>query len=176
MHAIHLKALFETMAKNGDTSALPPGADWESLGAQALAEGVAFLKELAGDDMDGWTWGRVHSTRHRHYLSQSFPDLGELLDPPSVPMGGDGDTPHAASYASTDPFTVTTSSSARYVFDTVDWDNSRWVTPLGASGHPGSPHYTDQMPVWADTKLVPMLYAWDRITAEAESRQELRKR
>ena len=176
MYVFQLKAQFESMARNNDTSALPPGADWESLAAQALAEGVAFLKELVGDDMDGWTWGSVHSTRHRHYLSESFPELADLLDPRPVSMGGDGDTPHAASYSVDVPFTVTSSSIARYVFDTADWDNSRWIIPLGASGHPGSPHYGDQTPVWADTKLVPMLYSWDRIAAEATSRQQLRRK
>ena len=49
------------------------------------------------------------------------------------------------------------------MIDLGDWDNSAWISPLGASGHPGSPHYSDQTPIWADIQLVPMLYDWGRI-------------
>jgi penicillin amidase len=64
-------------------------------------------------------------------------------------------------------------SVARYVFDTNDWNNSRWIVPLGASGHPGSPHYADQAPIWAEVAMLPMLYDWDRIKDESESHQVL---
>ena len=88
-------------------------------------------------------------------------------------MGGDGDTPQAGSYSPAGPYTMTSMSVARYVFDLGDWDSSVWVIPLGASGHPGSPHYADQAPVWAEIQLVPMLYDWERIASNAESSQTL---
>ena len=172
-HLRQLASLLVTMAGKNDPSLLPPGSDWPSAVAKALAEGVSDLRERLGDDVDAWRWGTVHRTRPRHTLSASFPELASALDPPSVPMGGDGDTPQAGSYSPADPFVMTGMSVARYVFDTSDWDNSRWVTPLGASGHPGSPHYADQTPIWAEVGLVPMLYSWDRIAADAESRQTL---
>ncbi|MEE8442783.1 MAG: penicillin acylase family protein, partial [Dehalococcoidia bacterium] len=130
-------------------------------------------KEL-GEDMNGWQWGKVHRTQPQHTLSPSFPNLAQMLNPPSVPMGGDGDTPQAGGYSAAQPFTMTGMSVARYVFDLADWDNSRWVVPLGASGHPGSQHYTDQAPTWGDVQLIPMLYNWRRIGEEAESHQELK--
>ena len=119
---------------------LPDGADWSSVATQALEAAVDYLRDRLGDDVDSWRWGSIHGTAPRHPLSDSFPDLAELLDPPSTPMSGDGDTPHSASFNAGDPFTVTGTSVARYVFDAADWDNSRWVVPLGASGHPGSRH------------------------------------
>jgi penicillin amidase len=61
----------------------------------------------------------------------------------------------------------------RYCFDLSDWDKSGWTSPLGASGHPGSPHYADQVPAWAEQRLHPMLYSWDKIEADAESHQRL---
>ena len=162
-HVGQIEAAIMDAASEGDTSMLPPGADWDSLLAKALAEGVAYLKERMGDDLGAWEWGKVHHTRPQHTLSESFPEVAQLLDPPSVPMGGDGDTPHSASYRPTEPFVVTGTSVSRYVFDLGDWDNSAWISPLGASGHPGSPHYSDQTPIWADIQLVPMLYDWGRI-------------
>ena len=173
VHVAQLRALFVTLAAEDDTSMLPPGAAWKSLMAQAMADAVPYLMERLGDDIDSWTWGSVHFTRPRHTLSSSFPGAAELLDPPSVPMGGDGDTPQAATYPLSEPFAITAASVARYVFDTADWDNSAWIVPLGASGHPGSSHYADQASDWGDVRLVPMLYNWDRIAAGAESHQEL---
>jgi penicillin amidase len=172
----HLSALLASHAAEGDTSMLPDGADWSSVATRALETAVGYLRGRLGDDVDSWQWGRIHGTVPRHLLSDSFPGLAGLLDPPSTPMSGDGDTPHSASYNAGDPFTVTGTSVARYVFDASDWDNSRWVVPLGASGHPGSSHYADQRPVWADDEVVPMLYTWEAIEAAAETRQILKPR
>lgn len=172
----HLSALLATHAATGDTSMLPDGADWTAVAAEALDAGVAYLRDRLGDDVDSWKWGRIHATVPSHLLSASFPDLAGLLDPPPTPMSGDGNTPHSASFGMGDPFTVTGTSVARYVFDAADWDNSRWIIPLGASGHPGSPHYADQRPVWAVDDVFPMLYTWPAIEAEAGTKQVLKPR
>ncbi len=174
-HLSQIASLLVTMAKNGDTSLLPPNTDWKSLVAQSLAEGVSDLKERLGDDIDAWRWGSIHHTKPQHTLSASYPELASLLDPPSVSMGGDGDTPQAGGYSSANPFIMTGISVARYVFDPGDWSNSRWIVPLGASGHPGSVHYADQSSTWGEVQLLPMLYDWDSIKAEAESQQRLER-
>ena len=57
---------------------------------------------------------------------------------------------------------------ARYVFDVGAWKNCACVIFHGASGQPGSPHYTDQHKAWAELRLVPMLYDWKTITAEGD--------
>ena len=173
-HVSQLSSLWVRMATENDTSMLPPGADWRSLVAQALSGAAVYLRERLGDDVDSWTWGRVHFTRPKHTLSPAFPEVAPLLDPPSVPMGGDGDTPQAVGFHPSGPFEVASTSVCRYVFDMADWDNSAWITPLGASGHPGSPHYADQAHIWRDVQLVPMLYDWVRIQARAESHQRLK--
>jgi penicillin amidase len=71
------------------------------------------------------------------------------------------------------PFTLYSTSVARYVYDLSDWTNSRWIVPLGASGHPGSPHYADQLERWAAVQTNAMLYDWALIRADAETTQEL---
>ena len=174
-HLTQLASLLVTMAREGNVSHLPPGSDWQTLAAQALADGVAYLRDRLGDNMDQWQWGRVHHTAPRHTLSASFPELAATLDPPSVSTGGDGDTPQNGGYSPVVPFVATSMSVARYIYDTADWSNSRWVVPLGASGHPGSPHYADQAEIWSEVKLIPMLYDWGQISANAESQQTLAK-
>ena len=172
-HLRRLESTFHDLAEADDRSLLPLGADWGSVMAEALAEGVAYLRERLGDDIDSWVWGNVHFTAPRHPLSDIFAEAAPLLDPPSVSLGGDGDTPLASSFSPSEPFVISGTSVNRYIFDTSDWDNSAWAVPLGASGHPGSPHYADQAPIWAEVQLVPMLYDWDRIGEDAESRQRL---
>lgn len=141
--------------------------------SDALAQGVASLQQRLGDDLEDWRWEREHQARPRHTLSAAFPELSGLLDPPPIPMSGDGDTPLAGAYAASEPFTVTGLSVARYVFDTADWNDSLWAVPLGSSGHPGSPHYHDQSETWRKVELIPMVYDWDRITATSETKQRL---
>jgi penicillin amidase len=107
-------------------------------------------------------------------LSRAFPELAELLNPPAVPAGGDGDTPQQGGYSITDRFSLVSMSVNRYIHDPADWRRSRWIVPLGASGHPGSPHFADQAELWADVQTIPQLWDWDDIVAAAESRQTLK--
>jgi penicillin amidase len=172
-HLRQLEALFVAHADVGDTSLLPEGLDWATALGDALSQGVDYLTERLGSEMSVWTWGSVHGTRPVHTLSPSFPGLAAQLDPPSVAMGGDGDTPQAGFFAPGDPFTMMSMSVARYLFDPSNWDGSKWIVPLGASGHPGSPHYFDQLPIWAEVKMVPMTYSAAAVRAAAQTTQTL---
>jgi len=172
-HLAELASQIVSQAKNGDTSFLPPGATWVSIAAEAMDEAVAYLRRRLGDDMAAWKWGAVHRTSPKHPISRMFPGLETFLNPPPISMGGDGDTPYAAGYSPGRPFDVTLLSVVRYIFDTSDWDNSCWAVPLGASGHPGSPHYADQACVWGNLELVPMRYTWGRVKVEAAAYQTL---
>jgi penicillin amidase len=106
-------------------------------------------------------------------LAAVFPEAAALLNPPAVALGGDGDTLYSAGFAPAQGFGVTLTSVARYVFDPGDWSQSRWVVPLGASGHPGSPHHHDQLAHWATDRLLPMRYDWTEIERCAETRQDV---
>ena len=173
----HLGTLYaaavRAMAEN-DRSCLAPGRTWEAMLESALARAMAELRSRLGDDVDGWAWGSVHHTRPRHPLSRVFPDAAPLLDPPALATHGDGDTPLAGAYSLADRFVATVMSVNRYLHDPSDWRNSRWIVPLGASGHPGSPHYADQAGRWADVDTIPQLWDWDDIVGGAEARQTLR--
>ncbi|MGW0575528.1 penicillin acylase family protein [Streptomyces sp. NPDC002920] len=45
--------------------------------------------------------------------------------------------------------------AARYVWDLARREDSLWVVPLGASGHPDSPHPHDQLPLWLSRPTTP---------------------
>jgi penicillin amidase len=110
----------------------------------------ATLDELAGrlgPDMAGWHWGRLHTLVQKHFLSGRG-DLGLLLDRSGTPAPGDAmtvcsttaDANHAAHMG----------ASYRMVADLADPRRGLWAVSIpGASGHPGSPHYGDQVGPWA---------------------------
>ena len=161
------------MMQADDRTLLPAGETWASLLANALSRTVAWLRQALGDDPQRWQWARLHRTTPRHPLVAEFPELAERLNPPAVATGGDGDTVQAASISAAGGYTVGGTAVTRFVFDLSDWQRSAWVVPLGASGHPGSPHYADQTATWAAVQLSPMLYDWTQISAKAETQQSL---
>jgi penicillin G amidase len=172
-HVARLKARLGEWIRADDRTLLPPDTDWPQALARALDAALDELSRALGPDMETWRWGRVHVTRPRHPLSAAFPEWAARLDPPAVAVGGDAETVQAAAFVPAAGYTLTTTSVARYVFDVDDWERSAWIIPLGASGHPASPHYADQASDWAEVRLRPMRYGWKRIQAEAESRQLL---
>ena len=172
-HMARLRALLTAMIRRDDRTLLPAGGAWPAALARAFAGAVGELRAELGDDVASWRWARVHTTRPEHPLAAAFPAAAARLNPPAVAMGGDGDTVQAASFIAAAGYGLTSTSVARYVFDLGDWERSAWIVPLGASGHPGSPHYADQAPAWAECRLLPMRYGWAGIARDAESRQTL---
>lgn len=157
----------------GDTALLPVGDTWGGWAAAALERAVAQLTAELGEDRQAWGWGALHRTNPNHPIVLAVPELRSVLNPPSVAMGGDGDTPQAAAILPTMALTVAGTSVTRYIFDVADWDNSRWIVPLGTSGHPGSPHFADQAERWSNVEYIPMTYSWDKVEAGAATRMTL---
>jgi penicillin amidase len=151
-----------TLIRRNDTGLLN-GWTWKQLLTTALQAAAPQPR----------AWGQVHRPRFVHPLSALYPEATSLLDPPSLPIGGDTDTVQANGISAAAGLEATYGAIARYVYDVGNWNASRWAVFHGTSGHPGSPHYADQNPVWSRCEMVPMLYDWDIITAEAEASQRL---
>ncbi|MFF4591001.1 penicillin acylase family protein [Streptomyces sp. NPDC001388] len=58
--------------------------------------------------------------------------------------------------------------AARYVWDLARREDSLWVVPHGASGHPDSPHHHDQLPLWLKGELAPVVTDWAQLTKESD--------
>jgi penicillin G amidase len=172
-HAGQIYARGIAAMTDDDTSVLEPGQDWSSLITSALSDALGELEKRLGNDMTKWQWGAIHHTKPQHPLSRIFPELAELLDPQPQPTGGDSDTPQAGAYSIADRFVQTLMSVNRYIHDPADWRRSRWIVPLGASGHPGSPHFDDQAALWSGVQTIPQLWDWQDIVNAAETRQSL---
>ena len=138
-------------------------SEWNQLLYELFIQATKNLTNKYGTKFQNWEWGKVHMTKPKHLLSSLFPDLENKLDPPRFSIDGDGDTPHNASPSNLNKFDVVATSVARYFFDVSDWDNSKWIVPLGSSGHPGSTNYSDQGLLWKDDKVISMQYSWLKI-------------
>jgi penicillin amidase len=115
---------------------------------------IAALDELAtklGPDMSTWSWGRIHPLVQKHFLSGRG-DLGLLLDRSGLPCPGDGTT--VCSGTPDASHAAWLGASYRMVADLSETGaRLRAVDVAGASGHPGSPHYDDQLQPWVDGNL-----------------------
>ncbi len=147
---------------------LPAGRSWPEVLEPALRRGWENTVALLGSDPSTWRWAAKHTTGSKHPLAAVFPEQGEFLNPPSVGVGGEGDTLQAAGYGmnSRNDFAITLLSVYRQVVDFADPDGASWIVPAGVSGDPGSPHYADQLPLWRDHQRVPMLRTQAREQAE----------
>ena len=147
-------------------------SSWEDLFINSFREAVSFLVKKFGSTLSDWKWGKLHTTNHKHPLSSEFVEYAEILNPKKVQASGDGDTPLAGSYDKN--FNVTAASVNRYAHDPNNWENSRWIVPLGSSGNPGSEHYYDQLDLWSNGETIPQMWNWSDIEKESISQKLLR--
>jgi len=142
----------------------------EAGGRQALLEGslgraVRWLRAELGRAPERWQWGRIHALTLTHAMSMKKP-LDRIFNLGPVPMGGDSDTLHQATFMPGEPYhTITAAPSHRQIIDLGDLSASRMIHTPGQSGQLGSPHYDDMLEPWSRGESNPML--WDRSEVEA---------
>ncbi len=107
---------------------------------------------------DGRTWGELHRLRLAHPLA-SIPGLEELFVAADLPWGGDEQTVNQAGIDGTQGFATAVIPSWRVVYDLSDLDRSAGVLPSGNSGDPASPHWADQIDLYAAGELRPLAFS-----------------
>ena len=114
--------------------------------AGAMTAALDDLTERLGPDMTAWRWGRLHRIHLRHVLTQRG-DLGALLDRGGLPVRGNGTTVCNTGF---DPnWGAAMGANYRMIADLGTEPPGLWaVDAQGQSGHPGSPHYCDQLAEW----------------------------
>ncbi len=146
-----------------------PEAARDSLLHTTLAAAGEKLGRLQGKDSTHWSWGGLHKVRFRHPLDrlagdETLLDLGPLARP------GDSHTVNATGFVGS-KFEQASGASYREIFDLSDWDRSLGVNVPGQSGQPGSAHYADLVPLWAEGQYFPLIYS--RAKVEKESTEKL---
>jgi len=104
------------------------------------------LNDRLGADIEQWSWGRLHVLAQKHFLSKRG-ELGRLLDHSQLALGGDGHTINSSS--PDDKHAAWLGAGYRFIADLADPQGGWWSVEAGStSGHPGSPHYDDQLRSW----------------------------
>ena len=113
----------------------------------AAADAVIHLREKFGAEAE-WAWDRVHAVHFRHALGAGGFVLDWFFSRGPFGQPGDSWTVRKASVDDRQPYRVIDLASYRQVLDVGEWDTSLAVNTTGQSGHPLSPHYFDQNPLW----------------------------
>ncbi|GAB6987739.1 penicillin acylase family protein [Nocardioides pyridinolyticus] len=132
---------------------------------QALRDARDELTRRQALDPDAWTWG------HLHRLELRSPTLGEsgigpvewLVNRGGWEVGGGASTVNATGWDAAEGYGVDSAPSMRMVVSLADWDDSRWISLTGVSGHPFNRHYTDQTDLWADGETLPWPFTQDAV-------------
>lgn len=138
---------------------------------QSFVQAVARTRKLLGDDTQKWRWGTLHTATLKHPLSTLGPAYGQALDLGPVPRSGDSHTPNNARY--NENFQQVHGASYRQLFDLADWDRGLATSTPGQSGQPGSPHYADLLPLWAEAKYFPLAYSRSKVQDVTQHRLQL---
>lgn len=114
------------------------------------------LKESYGDEPGVWRWGSSHTWGPSHPL-KDIPLIGNWLSLEERPMAGSNETISQSGYYPSGSVKRKAHFGAqmRIVLDFSDVDASESVTPVGQSGHRLSPHYSDQVELYASGRFRP---------------------
>ncbi|MFO7680196.1 MAG: penicillin acylase family protein [Chloroflexota bacterium] len=136
---------------------------------QSLADGISWLSENVGGEMDDWTWGKIHTiTLADGVLGASgVAPLEAIFNRGPYPLAGGSDLVNANGWRRSEPAVVRSYPSMRMIVDMGDFENSQSVIPGGQSGHPTLSHYDDQMPLWLNGETHAMFWSREAVEAAA---------
>jgi penicillin amidase len=137
-----------------------------------LDDAIDELERPLGHDMETWRWGAVHRVVFAGPLAL-IPDLAELFTGGVVEAGGDEQTICQGGFEPDHSYDVAVLSSWRQILDLSDADSAVGIHSTGQSGHPGSKHWNDLLPLWAKGENHPLAFTRQAVEAHAEAAMTL---
>ena len=139
---------------------------------QALVSARQDLTVELGKDTSDWEWGTLHQLKLKHLVlgGAGVPaPIAAYMNPAPVKVGGGSSIVNATAWdAASGSFDVTGGPSMRMVVDLADLDASTWVVVTGASAHPASEHYDDQLDAWAKGETFPWPFSAEAVDGAQE--------
>jgi len=158
-----VKAYPGTGAHWFDDQTTPEVEDRDTIMAYAFKKAVKKLSEELGSDVSSWRWGKLHKLEAEHAMGSVLP----WLNYPALELDGYSDCVNNLGGVG-----VSHGPSWRQIIDFGG--ESLCVIPGGQSGSPFSPHYYDQLELWAEGDYKPMsLPEGPGDVADAEGRLKL---
>lgn len=148
-----------------------PTAKRDLLVKDTLTRAVVRLRRQFPDERD-MRWGKVHTVTFRHPLAKVKPEYAEAFNLGPVERPGEANTPNNTRYD--ESFQQVHGATYRQLFDLADWDRGLATSAPGQSGQPGSPHYADLLPLWAEGQYFPLAYSRAKVEEVTTHRLTLR--
>jgi penicillin G amidase len=121
---------------------------------KSFHEAITTLENQLGDNVNSWTWNRVHTLEHQHPLGQ-VAALRGVFNVGSFEVPGSNEVINNLFFSFTNDgkYEVKGGPSTRRVIDFSDIENSMSILPTGQSGNPFSKHYKDQAEMYNTGKF-----------------------
>lgn len=167
----------DVLIQNGDTAwcddvRTPEPETCDTLLGRTLQAALAEATARQGtSDVTKWRWDRVNEARFPHGPLDAAPVLRRWFSR-SVPRGGDSFTITPVMPIGDQIFV----SSYRQIIDLAALDASRFVIPMGQSGHVWSEHYSDLLEKWNKVEYLPMRFTRGAVDAAMSERLVLEPR
>lgn len=115
---------------------------------------ITELENQLGNDVNSWTWDRVHTVEHQHPLGK-VAALRKIFNVGPFDVSGSNEVINNQMFDFTDngKYIVKAGPSTRRVIDFSDIENSLSILPTGQSGNPFSKHYNDQAKMYNEGKF-----------------------
>lgn len=128
---------------------------------EALIQARDEITTAMARDPENWEWGKLHKlTLVNQTLGTSGVGVVEkLFNRGPYEVGGGTSIVDATSWNATEGFEVTAVPSMRMVVDLADFDQSRWISLTGVSGHAFHQNYTDQTELWVKGETLPWVFS-----------------
>lgn len=115
---------------------------------RSFRRAVGYLGAKHSASPERWRWGKEHTVTFRHSLTPHMGWIGWFLNVGPFPLNGSEITQNRPGFSQLRPFRVSVAPTFRHVVDMGLPEESRDICAPGQSGHPLSPHYSDQLSSW----------------------------
>ncbi len=147
----------------------------EDIVLKAFEKTINSLQKDFGEDIDQWTWNKVHSLEHGHPIGQ-VDALRSFFNVGPFPVHGSREVINNLGfrYNSEGFYKVGSGPSTRRIIDFSDVENSQSILPTGQSGNPFSKHYKDQAELFIQGKFRKMMMNKEEIVNSAGAKLVLK--
>lgn len=137
---------------------------------KSFKEAIVLLEAQLGNNINDWTWNKVHTVEHPHPIGKvemlrSYLNVG----PYEAPGTREVINNLGFHYDESGEYKVYFGPSTRRVIDFSDIENSMSILPTGQSGNPFSEHYDDQAEMYIQGKFRKMLLNTEEIKKTAKN-------
>jgi penicillin amidase len=124
--------------------------------SHSLQHAMQLLIKQQGNNLSSWQWGQLHVAEFKELGLGDVKQLGWIWNRAISTPGGDS-TVNVGSY---DPktFIQTEGASYRQIIDFNNFNNSKYIIPLGQTDNIFSYHYDDLMSFWRNGEYLPMFF------------------